>query len=171
MCTQIYSNPDGRAALVIWTLLFVVMRTFVTPSARLPISRSTSQPHTTTPNGNLFSWTSIIPTSDTIAWHSCYKLYDCARVSLPRDYLDLTNARSVTIPLIRLPANVSSINAAYPYRGPVFFNPGGPGGLEIYAMLNRGHLLHNIIGINHDLISFDPRGVGLAEPKIDCWGF
>lgn len=37
-------------------------------------------------------------------------------------------------------------------------------------MLNRGHLLQSIIGTNHDLISFDPRGVGMAEPKIDCWG-
>ena len=156
-------------ALVVWTSLFVTQELFLTPSGRLPVSRSTSLPHGTTLNDNILPWSGISPTTDSIQWHRCYELYDCTRVTLPLDHLDPTNTGRVTIPMIRLPANSSSINETFLYSGPIFFNPGGPGGSGIYAMLNRGHLLHSIIGTNHDLISFDPRGVGLAEPKIDCW--
>ncbi|RYP89192.1 hypothetical protein DL769_000162 [Monosporascus sp. CRB-8-3] len=55
------------------------------------------------------------------------------------------------------------------YKGPVFFNPGGPGGSGIFAMQDRGALLQTIIGKNHDLIAFDPRGIGASVPRVDCW--
>ncbi|RYP69197.1 hypothetical protein DL770_008295 [Monosporascus sp. CRB-9-2] len=55
------------------------------------------------------------------------------------------------------------------YKGPVFFNPGGPGGSGIFAMQDRGVLLQTIIGKNHDLVTFDPRGVGASVPRVDCW--
>ena len=106
---------------------------------------------------------------DFIQWHRCYKLYDCTRFSLSLEDLDLTSTRRITVPLIRLLVKASSIKINHPYLGPVFFNPGGPGDPGISAMLSRGHLLHIIIGKNHGLISFDPRGVELAELKIDCW--
>lgn len=56
------------------------------------------------------------------------------------------------------------------YRGSIIFNPGGPGGSGVYALRDRGALLQTIAGKNHDIISFDPRGIGASVPRVDCWG-
>jgi pimeloyl-ACP methyl ester carboxylesterase len=55
------------------------------------------------------------------------------------------------------------------YRGPVFTNPGGPGGSGIESMRDHGKTTQTIIGKNHDLISFDPRGIGASTPSIRCF--
>ncbi|KAI1818627.1 hypothetical protein GGS20DRAFT_581384 [Poronia punctata] len=38
-------------------------------------------------------------------------------------------------------------------------------------MRDRGGYLQSIIGRNHDLITFDPRGVGFSSPRIRCWDY
>ncbi|RDW92622.1 hypothetical protein BP5796_02016 [Coleophoma crateriformis] len=55
------------------------------------------------------------------------------------------------------------------YRGPVFMNPGGPGGSGVFMLIDHGRSLQAIVGKNHDIISWDPRGVGASTPSIDCW--
>ncbi len=37
-------------------------------------------------------------------------------------------------------------------------NPGGPGGSGVSALTSMGPQLASIIGNQHDIISFDPRG-------------
>ncbi|UNI14096.1 hypothetical protein JDV02_000768 [Purpureocillium takamizusanense] len=53
---------------------------------------------------------------------------------------------------------------------PVFVNPGGPGGSGLYLMQKAGSVLQTIVGDNQDIISWDPRGVGVSTPRIECWG-
>lgn len=116
-----------------------------------------------------FSWSSI-PPSRTLRWHPCFDdgKFDCARLDLPKDWLDPSDDDRVILAIARLPASSSSNNEDY--RGPVFFNPGGPGGSGIWSLRDHGAYLQTIIGTNHDLISFDPRGIGASIPRIECWG-
>ncbi|KAH8905740.1 hypothetical protein BR93DRAFT_855302, partial [Coniochaeta sp. PMI_546] len=109
-----------------------------------------------------------IPSSRTLAWHSCYDgQYDCARLDLPMDWLDPSDEQRVVLAIMRLRANSSS--ALGDYRGPIFFNPGGPGGSGTWSLRDHGRLLQTVVGDNHDLVSFDPRGVGASVPRIECW--
>ncbi|KAI9646467.1 hypothetical protein NHQ30_004460 [Ciborinia camelliae] len=109
-----------------------------------------------------YDW--VEPSTDLI-WHSCYDTFQCARLSLPLDWLDESNPSRISLAIIKIPATDLT-----DYRGPVFTNPGGPGGSGIFSMRRNGHNLQKIVGKNHDIISFDPRGVGASTPKLDCWG-
>jgi pimeloyl-ACP methyl ester carboxylesterase len=45
------------------------------------------------------------------------------------------------------------------YRGPVLFNPGGPGGSGVDMIKGpRGDQFSAILGPQFDILSFDPRG-------------
>ncbi|KAI0599616.1 alpha/beta-hydrolase [Biscogniauxia sp. FL1348] len=111
-----------------------------------------------------WDWGSI-QSRRTLYWHRCYDdMYDCARLDVPMDWLDPSDSERVILAVIRLRATERD-----DYRGPVFFNPGGPGGSGVYAMKDRGELLQTVIGKNHDLVSFDPRGTGGTLPRIQCW--
>ncbi|KAI6345143.1 hypothetical protein MCOR25_011055 [Pyricularia grisea] len=109
------------------------------------------------------SWADIEP-STTLRWQECYTgQYDCARLDVPMDWQNPSSDR-VVIAVIRLNATSHA-----DYRGPVFFNPGGPGGSGIWSMLDHGELVQKVVGNNHDIITFDPRGVGASTPLINCW--
>lgn len=114
-----------------------------------------------------FSWQSIEP-SRTLTWHPCFDgQYDCARLDLPADWLDPTDDDRVVLAITRLRAATAPNDADY--RGPVFFNPGGPGGSGIWALKDHGAHLQTIVGRNHDIVAFDPRGVGASVPRLQCW--
>ena len=117
--------------------------------------------------GQEFQWTDIKP-SRKLTWEPCYEdAYECARLDVPMDWIDPTDDQRVILGVIKLKA--STAKNASDYKGAVFFNPGGPGGSGVYAMQDRGAKLQGIIGNNHDLISWDPRGVGVTLPRADCW--
>lgn len=114
-----------------------------------------------------FSWTSI-PPSRTLEWHSCFDgEYDCARLDVPLDWLDPTEDDRVVLAVARLRATETK---AGDYKGPVFFNPGGPGGSGIWALKDHGKQLQTVVGQNYDIVTFDPRGIGASVPRIECWG-
>ncbi|OLN88180.1 putative hydrolase Mb2248c-like protein 1 [Colletotrichum chlorophyti] len=110
-------------------------------------------------------WSSIKP-SRTLEWHSCFEdgEYDCARLDVPMDWQKPTDDRRVILAISRIRATDES-----DYRGPVIFNPGGPGGSGVWSLRDHGKLLQQIVGENHDIISFDPRGVGASIPRLECW--
>lgn len=66
-----------------------------------------------------------------------------------------TDAGLFSLALIRIP---SPLNTTQEYRGPVLFNPGGPGGSGVDAITSMGTQLADIIGPEFDILSFDPRG-------------
>lgn len=111
-----------------------------------------------------FSWSEIEP-SRTLDWHKCFdKQYDCARLDVPLNWLEPSDAQRAIIAVIRLRATDTA-----DYRGAMIFNPGGPGGSGVWALKDHGEHLQTVVGKNHDIISFDPRGIGASVPRIECW--
>ena len=73
-----------------------------------------------------------------------------------------------SIAMIRLPATDREN-----YKGPIFFNFGGPGNpgtltLRQYAPLLRGDAFAEAMS-GYDLVSFDPRGIGNTLPAVSCF--
>ncbi|KAF5374279.1 hypothetical protein D9758_004550 [Tetrapyrgos nigripes] len=75
--------------------------------------------------------------------------------------------KSAAIALVRLPAAVGPQSTEY--RGPILFNPGGPGGSGVELILAEGRDLSSIVGPQFDLVGFDPRGVGRSEPRVSFY--
>jgi len=104
-----------------------------------------------------------------LSWSPCWSLVkdwrsddtrsECTRVAVP---LDHARPSGPTVDLL-----VSRIRATDPARrqGVVLINPGGPGvpGAGMPAELSRSAVAG--IGIDHDLIGFDPRGVGHSDER------
>lgn len=66
------------------------------------------------------------------------------------------SAGSFSLALIRIP---SPLNGTASYRGPVLFNPGGPGGSGVEGILGFGAQISEAVGPEFDVLSFDPRGM------------
>ena len=127
-------------------------------------------------SSDTFSWASIEP-SEELQYHPCYTNFRCARLRLPLDWttVQLTgsdrNSSSawVAIAIISLPASVPETDPSF--GGAVVMNPGGPGVSGVTAALGIGPTLQAILdGDKHyELLSFDPRGVGVSTPRADCY--
>ncbi|KAK7979737.1 hypothetical protein PG989_012194 [Apiospora arundinis] len=112
-----------------------------------------------------WKWADIQP-SRNLEWHKCYdNKFDCARLDVPLDWQDPSEEERVVLAVIR-----SKAKTQQDYKGPVFLNPGGPGGSGLSWVLQQGDELQTIVGDNHDIISWDPRGVGATIPNVECWG-
>jgi pimeloyl-ACP methyl ester carboxylesterase len=61
--------------------------------------------------------------------------------------------------LLKVPAKVGPNDTRY--KGPILFNPGGPGGSGVNFIFGWGGRLQEIPGDEFDLIGFDPRGTVL----------
>lgn len=44
------------------------------------------------------------------------------------------------------------------YKGPILFNPGGPGGSGVDIILRLGSHFHQLFNQRFDIVGFDPRG-------------
>lgn len=60
-----------------------------------------------------------------------------------------------TIAIIKIPAAVPPTDARY--KGPILFNPGGPGGSGVSFMGDLGGHYQEFVGDDFDIVSFDPR--------------
>ncbi|KAF9475278.1 hypothetical protein BDN70DRAFT_883911 [Pholiota conissans] len=109
-----------------------------------------------------FPWDEI-PGSKELKWHACYKERECARLLVPANYSD-PSGPSFNLALIRKRAAVSPDSKDY--RGPVLFNPGGPGGSGV-TFLNSffADAFSTILGGQFDIVSFDPRGIARSSPR------
>lgn len=88
-----------------------------------------------------------------LKWSTCGDGDRCAKVVVPLDYAD-PGARGVTIAVRMKPATAS------PHLGPLFVNPGGPGGSgqELVDYFDRQGLEQ------YDIVGWDPRGTGESTP-------
>ncbi|KAJ6459651.1 hypothetical protein C8R45DRAFT_1030624 [Mycena sanguinolenta] len=108
-----------------------------------------------------FLWSQLTPSED-LQWVQCYSTFQCARLEVPLDYAN-ENVGTAAIAIIRLPATVSGDQ----YRGPILFNPGGPGGSGVDTLVSVGASFQVILGNEssmYDIVSFDPRGVRYSTP-------
>ncbi|KAK7042512.1 Abhydrolase-4 domain-containing protein [Favolaschia claudopus] len=108
-----------------------------------------------------FDWNKIEP-SEKLTWAPCNANFECARLTVPLDYSN-PSARTAAIALMRLPAVVPTNSSEY--RGPILFNPGGPGGSGVDLMLALGPSARDFLGPQFDLVGFDPRGISRSIPR------
>ncbi|KAK8039889.1 hypothetical protein PG993_008300 [Apiospora rasikravindrae] len=121
--------------------------------------------HAATQLPHEWKWADIQPSRD-LKWQKCYEnKFDCARLDVPLDWQDPSEKERVVLAVIR-----SKAKTQQDYKGPVFLNPGGPGGSGLSWVLEQGDELQTIVGDNHDIISWDPRGIGASVPNVECWG-
>ncbi|KAF5311061.1 hypothetical protein D9619_008145 [Psilocybe cf. subviscida] len=108
-----------------------------------------------------FSWDDI-PTTKELKWRACYDSgLQCARLEVPLNYSD-PDGRKASIALVRKPADVPTESGFY--RGPVLFNPGGPGGSGVDMVKGRAEQFSKILGPQFDIVGFDPRGIARSTP-------
>jgi pimeloyl-ACP methyl ester carboxylesterase len=109
-----------------------------------------------------------------IAWSTCttpeLKQFECGTLTVPRDW---SNPAVGTFELAVIRSR--STGTAKERIGSLFINPGGPGGsgLEVMPLLKQ--LAPQSVQKRFDLVSWDPRGIGMSKPAIDCepaqWSF
>lgn len=116
-----------------------------------------------------FDWSAITPSPD-LQYHPCYDGFQCARLTVPRDWLDTSKNKTVALAVIALPATVAQDDPTF--GGTIITNPGGPGGSGIDFLGTWGRELQQITeGSKHyEILSFDPRGVANTWPRVDCFG-
>ncbi|KAH7346432.1 hypothetical protein BKA65DRAFT_551338 [Rhexocercosporidium sp. MPI-PUGE-AT-0058] len=85
-------------------------------------------------------------------------------MNVPLDWQDPSDDLRASIAMIRLNATDRK-----DYKGSLFINPGGPGGSGVWYVKTLGQMYQTIVGKNYDIIGFDPRGIGMTRPLIDCW--
>ncbi|KXS10649.1 hypothetical protein M427DRAFT_159014 [Gonapodya prolifera JEL478] len=109
-----------------------------------------------------FTTAAITPSLST--WTSCGSGLDCAKLTVPLEYADASSHETATIPLVRFNATAAV------RKGSILVNPGGPGASGVaFVSAGAGQSISVITGGEYDIIGFDPRGVGGAEPKFACF--
>ncbi|KAJ7259819.1 Alpha/Beta hydrolase protein [Mycena rebaudengoi] len=110
--------------------------------------------------GPTFKWGDVKPNTN-LDWTPCYDGFQCSRLQVPLDYSAPTGG-SAYIAVVRLPSKSPRTE----YRGPLLFNPGGPGGSGVDAVVGSGAAFATIFGEQYDIVGFDPRGVSHSTPVI-----
>ncbi|KAF9040652.1 Alpha/Beta hydrolase protein [Panaeolus papilionaceus] len=107
----------------------------------------------------------VTPTKD-LRWALCFDSFQCARLTVPLDHHN-PNGQQAALALIRKP---SPLGPDHPdYRGPILFNPGGPGGSGVDFVMDIADPFARILGPQFDLVGFDPRGVGASTPVVSFY--
>ncbi|ORY71862.1 TAP-like protein-domain-containing protein [Pseudomassariella vexata] len=138
--------------------------------------RSTGDLPAHVPDDGGIHWDKIEP-HEKLQWHPCFSaaayLLRCARLTVPMDYHRPLNESAdhpkVYIALVLAPGQGRTDDPASYAESPLLVNPGGPGGSGTMFVAAAAPMLAGIVGRNHDIIGFDPRGVGATLPKADCF--
>ena len=102
-----------------------------------------------------------LPPTAKARWTDCGKGFQCATISVPKDYDDLT-AGFLDLSLIRLPASDPADRI-----GSLIVNPGGPGGSGVEFVRAGSRIFPKAIRQRFDLVGFDPRGVN-SSSAVRC---
>ncbi|KAI5477500.1 hypothetical protein MNV49_006285 [Pseudohyphozyma bogoriensis] len=79
------------------------------------------------------------------------------------DWSNTSVAANFSIALTKLKATNT------PYLGSLFVNPGGPGGSGTAAVYTAGAELSLLVNGQYDIVGWDPRGVNLTTPGVNCF--
>lgn len=88
------------------------------------------------------------------AWRKCGSGLECRNVTVPLDWNNELDGRTVELAVLRSPALDQSNKL-----GSIFFNPGGPGGSGTGYIGQKAQFFHTLLNGRFDLISWDPRGI------------
>ena len=89
--------------------------------------------------------------------------FDCAHLEVPLDYGD-PGGEGARIAMLRQKALDPDARI-----GTLFTDPGGPGSSGVTFLPALAGLLGDAeVAQRFDLVGFDPRGVGVSEPAVDC---
>ncbi|GAB1525262.1 hypothetical protein RhiTH_008420 [Rhizoctonia solani] len=88
---------------------------------------------------------------------------ECSRFEVPLDWANHSVGKA-TLAVARYKATKE------PKLGTLFVNPGGPSGSGVELILSSGaERISEMAGGQYDVVSWDPRGVGLTVPRADCF--
>ncbi|TGO86804.1 hypothetical protein BPOR_0275g00070 [Botrytis porri] len=105
------------------------------------------------PYGKDISYEDTVLSEDSWSWEA-----------VPLDWLEPTNSSKVILAVLR-----KNATSKVDYKGPLFVNPGGPGGSGVGTVKDFWKAIHITVGANHDIVGFDPRGIGATTPSAYCW--
>jgi pimeloyl-ACP methyl ester carboxylesterase len=100
--------------------------------------------------------------SPKLDWEDCGVDTECARLTVPLDYENRDNDKTIEIALLR-------VRASDPERriGSLLMNPGGPGAPGAEFAGSIASVLPDEIRERFDIVGFDPRGTGESSP-VTC---
>ncbi|PFH62763.1 hypothetical protein XA68_11986 [Ophiocordyceps unilateralis] len=102
-----------------------------------------------------------------IGWKPCGSAkgreLECSDIDVPMDQFAPAGVVGTTfnIPLIRMRGKNGTQN--------LVLNPGGPGESGLVFLHTDGASLHDVVGEDYHLLSFDPRGIGQSRPPAACY--
>ncbi|KAF2003128.1 alpha/beta-hydrolase [Amniculicola lignicola CBS 123094] len=103
-----------------------------------------------------------IPLSPEINWTPCYDKFLCMQLQVPWDYQD-PSVGTTNVAFIKRPG-------ANGGKQDILYNPGGPGGSGVNALLgDAADDMLAIFGQDYNIVSFDPRGVNNSGPFLKCF--
>lgn len=113
---------------------------------------------------------SPVSAAPALAWQACGQPdldaggFQCASLTVPKDRKHPSKG-TFTLAVIRHP----STGTADQRIGSLVFNPGGPGGSGLGAIVGIWPSIPDEIKARFDVVSWDPRGVGASTPALkDC---
>jgi hypothetical protein len=103
-----------------------------------------------------FDWKGLSP-SKNLSYVDCYDAFQCARLSVPLDWQNLSNPNFIDLAVIRLPATVPPSHPDH--GGSIIINPGGPGGSGVLYALTVAKKMQKFLDApqHYEIVSFDPR--------------
>lgn len=119
------------------------------------------------------NWEDIPESTDEtgIHWHACpdgYRVHTlCMRLRVPLDYDDLAAG---TITLAFMKDSISEPQFQGVRRNEMLVILGGPGRSGLEDLVSGQIPSRHVLGNKHEIIAFDPRGVGHSGPNLDCFG-
>ncbi|MBB3085583.1 alpha/beta hydrolase [Geodermatophilus sabuli] len=130
------------------------------------------------PDSSAASTTPAAPEAEEIAWSDCDEqiqsviagtpgserdiLFECGSTQVPITYAE-PQGEKLTIFLVR-----ARLATQTDRIGSLVINPGGPGGSGADAAIQRALTMPENVLNRFDLVGFDPRGVGLSTPAVEC---
>ncbi|KHN96632.1 TAP domain protein [Metarhizium album ARSEF 1941] len=95
-------------------------------------------------------------------------LYLCGYLDVPLDYLNESDSRISRLAVVKY--QVSGVGKKS--ERTIVVNPGGPGGSGVLFALQGAEIMarHRTNDI-YDVLSWDPRGVGLSHPRMSCFPY
>ncbi|KXJ87080.1 hypothetical protein Micbo1qcDRAFT_125041 [Microdochium bolleyi] len=106
---------------------------------------------------------STISPSTNLAWTPCFGRFQCSRLQVPLDYAD-QSLGTTAVAFIKLPAKNATTDSQS-----IMFIPGGPGGSGVDLLFQQADLASQALGEQHNIVSFDPRGIKNSGLTLDCF--